>query len=249
MPDENVVDSTIRKIESSILEHNDVTFRQEKGFTFRPTSAYTCTERKGFSQRGGEEPTDIRILSRRFHNPTSHRKGGEEQLNSTFGSNISIPLERVEFHEYENMPHSPSSLYITSSCPLIYRLENAKQVVTSVSPFRIDTAFTEEHQVRSLGCWVYNGPGPNHDKLGRIEKNGIVTVTGKTKDNIWTRVRCPQVEGWVMSSCLDPILDRPIYNPTNPKVIGIDAGILVRATGEVALRKQPNWGSRALFSI
>ncbi len=44
----------------------------------------------------------------------------------------------------------------------------------------MDSSFIGPIQARTLGSNVYSGPGINHQFIGKLEKNGIITVTAKT---------------------------------------------------------------------
>jgi uncharacterized protein YgiM (DUF1202 family) len=63
-----------------------------------------------------------------------------------------------------------------------------------------------------LGGTIYNGPGKNHDVLGKLEKGGIMVINGRTEDRVWLSVKCvDNIEGWVLASQVDLTLDRKVY--------------------------------------
>ena len=51
------------------------------------------------------------------------------------------------------------------------QLLRAKKLIALNYGFNLDPTFKTPYQARSLSCKVYNGPGKNHDVLGKIEKD------------------------------------------------------------------------------
>jgi len=41
---------------------------------------------------------------------------------------------------------------------------------------------------RSLGSKVFSGPGLNHQVLGKLTKDGVVTIKGQNWNGTWLRV-------------------------------------------------------------
>lgn len=48
-------------------------------------------------------------------------------------------------------------------------LKKAKQLLTQSYGMKLDLNFQGPIQGRILSCQLYNGPGLNHDKLGKLE--------------------------------------------------------------------------------
>ena len=77
---------------------------------------------------------------------------------------------------------------------------------------KFDSQFKEPIQGRSLGSKIYNGPGKNHDVLGKVQKDGIVLILGRTQDRAWLNIRCGEnTDGWVLSSDVDFNCERKFY--------------------------------------
>lgn len=51
----------------------------------------------------------------------------------------------------------------------------------------------------------------NHDKLGKVEKDGIIQVLSRTADKIWLQISCDYIQGWTLASSVDIITDRVLY--------------------------------------
>lgn len=64
----------------------------------------------------------------------------------------------------------------------------------------IDNRKDLHSEARLIGGWLHQGPGDIFRKIGKAEKYGKVQVIEQTSDSIWTKVRCMNVEGWVISS-------------------------------------------------
>jgi uncharacterized protein YgiM (DUF1202 family) len=71
-------------------------------------------------------------------------------------------------------------------------MSQALSIVESVPKPSINMA-DEPLQFRALGCWVYSGPGVNHDVLGKVEKDGIINVVGQSDDGVWALIKCKNV--------------------------------------------------------
>lgn len=52
----------------------------------------------------------------------------------------------------------------------------------------MDSSFAGPILGRSIGGKIFNGPGPNHEVLGKVEKDGLVTINGRTEDRVWLSV-------------------------------------------------------------
>jgi len=64
----------------------------------------------------------------------------------------------------------------------------------------MDPNFSGVVQARSLECQVHNGPGPHYDVLGHIEKDGVVQLTGRTADGVWSQIQRDGIAGWALST-------------------------------------------------
>ncbi len=105
---------------------------------------------------------------------------------------------------------------------------------------------------RSLGCWLHSNPGKEFEKLGRVEKDGLLTIKGTTCDGFWLKVDCGRAEGWVQSPKVDRVLDRPIYSlydNTRVMVHPTHAGLSQRTTTLVTVRNAPNWAAASLANL
>lgn len=76
----------------------------------------------------------------------------------------------------------------------------------------MDCTFQGPMAGRSLGGTIYNGPGHNHDVLGKLQRDGVVTIVGRTEDRVWLSVKCQDnIEGWALASEIDFTHDRKVY--------------------------------------
>lgn len=76
----------------------------------------------------------------------------------------------------------------------------------------MDASFIGPILGRSLGGKIYNGPGKNHDVLGKLQKDGTVTINGRTEDRVWLSIKCgDKIEGWVLASEVDLNFERKVY--------------------------------------
>ena len=80
-------------------------------------------------------------------------------------------------------------------------------------------------KIRSLGCWVYQYPGLDFEKLGKIERDGIVKVTCQTGDGKWLKIQHDGIEGWILGTKADFITDRPLYDNFDKSIIPLDKHI------------------------
>jgi len=92
------------------------------------------------------------------------------------------------------------------------RLGSAKKLLQTMVGFKMDSTFVGPIIGRSVGGKIYNGPGKNHDILGKVEKDGLVTLTGRTEDRVWLQISCggpkTPIEGWVLASDVDLNFER-----------------------------------------
>lgn len=94
------------------------------------------------------------------------------------------------------------------------QLGHAKKLIATNYGFKMDMSFIGPIVGRSIGGKIYNGPGKNHDVLGRLQQDGAVTINGRTEDRIWLSIKCGDslnFEGWVLASEVDMTCDRKVY--------------------------------------
>eukprot|EP00347_Sterkiella_histriomuscorum_P015755 403355803 len=129
-------------------------------------------------------------------------------------------------------------------------LRKAKQLLSQQYGFKLDQNFKGPIQGRVLGCELYNGPGHNHDLLGKLEKDGIVQILARTEDQVWVQVKLLQQVGWVLASNVDFLANREIYKPydinacnqTTPKTI-------IHPNKELLIRKDPKLSSKIILQL
>jgi hypothetical protein len=124
--------------------------------------------------------------------------------NPVDSSNIKIP-----FFNFGNSP----SVYINDNLNSPKkRLSEAKKLITLNYGFKMDSTFQGPIVGRSLGGKIYNGPGKNHDVLGKLQKDGAITILGRTDDRVWLSVKGEaNFEGWVLASEVDLSYNRTLY--------------------------------------
>ena len=114
--------------------------------------------------------------------------------------------------------HSPQvlSIYIY----IYYRLKYGANFLNSL---KMDTKSKElPSKIRSLGCWVYQYPGLEFEKLGKIERDGVVKVTCETGEGKWLKILHQGVEGWILGTKADFITDRPLYDNFDKSIIPLE---------------------------
>lgn len=127
----------------------------------------------------------------------------------------------------------------------------------------MDSTFVGPIVGRSVGGKIYNGPGKNHDILGKVEKDGLVTLTGRTEDRVWLQITCggpkTPTEGWVLASDVDLNFERISYalhdtlqhelDPLNmhgTKHLLDPQEHYMYALKESVIREKPKWSSKVL---
>ena len=118
----------------------------------------------------------------------------DDRIDSTICSDITMPLPKQCAEDF-------SSVNDLLSEALLRRTQHQSiQKRGSLTKRPVVMKTSEHRKARSLGCWVYSGPGQHHDVLGRLDKEGLVTTCFKSQDNHWTQVKVSQLEGWVQTS-------------------------------------------------
>ncbi len=143
------------------------------------------------------------------------------------------------------------------------RLGSAKKLVSTSFGFKMDSTFVGPIVGRSIGGKIYNGPGKNHDILGKVEKDGLVTLTGRTEDRVWISITCggpkQHTEGWVMASEVDLNFERKSYaqhddlqheldplNTHGTKPYLNSQEHFMYALRETVVRDKPKWSSKVI---
>lgn len=91
------------------------------------------------------------------------------------------------------------------------KIYHAAMSIDSTSSHFLNTKVPDVKQARSLGSWVYTGPGFENEVIGKLEKKCRVDIINSSIDLIWHSVKWDHIEGWVPSSSLDFVVDRPEY--------------------------------------
>ena len=132
------------------------------------------------------------------------------------------------------------------------KLIHAKKLIATTSGFKLDANFKGPISGRSLGGKIYNGPGKNHDELGKIEKDGAVQILARTEDRVWLSVKCGEtIEGWVLASEVDLTFNRKVYKQHDETQIALDsakgdAQQTLYAIRETILRSKPKWAAHTI---
>ena len=136
------------------------------------------------------------------------------------------------------------------------KLLHAKKLITSSYGFKLDIKFNGPINGRSIGGKIYNGPGKNHDVLGKVQKDGVVSIVGRTEDRIWLSVKCgDNFEGWVLASEVDLNCDRKIYRHHDTIQGEIDPSNIAEherimyTLREAVIRSKPKWSAHAIMQV
>lgn len=136
------------------------------------------------------------------------------------------------------------------------KLLHAKKLITSTNGFKLDMKFNGPINGRSLGGKIYNGPGKNHDVLGKVQKDGVVSIVGRTEDRIWLSVKCgDNFEGWVLASEVDLNCDRKIYQHHDTIQKEIDPSKIpeheriMYVLRDAVIRSKPKWSAHAIMQV
>ena len=132
-----------------------------------------------------------------------------------FGDSTTMSMKSIKYEGKRSgccTPQIPMQYGETSPSK---RLGSAKKLLQTTVGFKMDSTFVGPIVGRSVGGKIYNGPGKNHDILGKVEKDGLVTLTGRTDDRVWLQITCggakTPTEGWVLASEVDLNFERKSY--------------------------------------
>ncbi|CDW83015.1 UNKNOWN [Stylonychia lemnae] len=160
--------------------------------------------------------------------------------------NVYIPQEFS--HESPKSPSPQKNNFLLRSPSK--QLDKAKKYISQLQGFKLDPQFKGPSQARCLGCNVFNGPGNNHDKLGRLEKDGVVNVLNRTIDQTWVQVKNANMIGWILASNIDFIPDRNVYKSFDKSYAqNKQKNEITTSMQNIMIRQEPKWGSKALIQL
>jgi uncharacterized protein YgiM (DUF1202 family) len=89
----------------------------------------------------------------------------------------------------------------------------------------------------------------NHEKKGKVEKNGIVTIIGRSTDQVWVQVKTSEFIGWIISSNVDIVVDRQMYksvDKTKAQTLADGNDKTLYVLQQTSLREKPKWDSKCI---
>ncbi len=152
----------------------------------------------------------------------------------------------------ENLGSEPDQAELTravSTAPA-ERMTAGKHLLLASSPRTKAKQLAERG--RSLGCWMYANAGKEFERLGRVEKDGVVTIKSATADGFWLKVECGKVEGWVQAPKVDQVIDRRVYSlydQARVMVRGKDGKIDATIATLVTMRNAPRWDASSIVNL
>ena len=122
--------------------------------------------------------------------------------------------------------------------------------VESLSRPFLNKQIPENKKARCLGSWAYTGPGYDNEVVGKIEKDGIVTILNSSMDLIWHSIEMNGAEVWIPTSKLEFSTQRILYDEFDRSSLMQNIRIKVKyTTCTVGLRENPTFSSHCLIIL
>lgn len=104
-------------------------------------------------------------------------------------ANLSIYSDRSDAAQRKTIDQIESESRALNAQDSNKQMTNCVSFVESLSRPFLNKHLPGKKKARCLGSWAYNGPGYDNEVIGKIEKDGIVTILNSTMNLIWHSIK------------------------------------------------------------